>query len=654
MRIDFNSLAFNYSVTSGGNTPSWGTALGQGAGYKIKEGITFDKISKGMIYKAVSPSAITFTKGRGGRRYRGDDEDASLVIAAVFDKVYINDLLIQGGKFILLILKDAEGVHAGRLQLKYGLENSFTDPDGNIISNRDFKSIAAQQMGIAEDACWFVYNLSIENQDELHMRAIIVNDEGPMVYNDSQSLHAAWDNLIADDLQDGTNVKEEFLSNDYNNLEEQFKNWLLKKTTKKGELWAAGSVNNALNKLRKGFIKFGGYQNYSEFFEISEIKSFEDYLVYLNYQSGVKEFDDSENRWFSKGLIEYKEFLLSLSESSVDGRVYMLTKGDAINKIFFGVPGCGKSYHIEYEILGWDKAAKAYKNYAEVVRTTFYQDYSNTDFVGQILPKITKDENGKDKVEYSFNPGPFTLALIQAINNPSQKVALVIEEINRGNAPAIFGDIFQLLDRDENGISEYGIVNVNMMDYLNKYDFVVDGETKRYNFSEIKIPGNLDIFATMNTSDQNVYTLDTAFTRRWDKERISNEFNGNIIEKMLVPGMSSYTWGQFINAVNNHIKDNLESLQVNEDKQIGAFFIKECDLIRNNEEASDNKIRAFAYKVLEYLWDDVSKFDHSIIFNPSYKTFEELVNSFVKKGVEVFNNSIKKALEEGISITNQG
>lgn len=626
MRIDFNSLAFNYSVTSGGNTPSWGTALGQGAGYKIKEGITFDKISKGMIYKAVSPSAITFTKGRGGRRYCGDDEEASLVIAAVFDKVYINDLLIQGGKFILLILKDAEGVHAGRLQLKYGLENSFTAPDGNIISNRDFKNIAAQQMGIAEDACWFVYNLSIENQEELHMRAIIVNNEGPMVYDDSQSLHAAWDNLIADDLQDG-NVP------DYLSLEELAEK--LEEMYTHPEATGKGVVALIFGFKYSRIIEENNYKSSKIIAKTSVNASYD-----VEIDKGVKLARAIRNGEY--GLVDAPE------------DVFKATITGATNKIFFGIPGCGKSHHIEYEILGKDKATKAYTKYADVIRTTFYQDYSNTDFVGQILPKITKDENGKDKVEYSFNPGPFTLALIQAINNPSQKVALVIEEINRGNAPAIFGDIFQLLDRDENGISEYGIINVNMMDYLNKYDFLVDGEVKHYNFSEIKIPGNLDIFATMNTSDQNVYTLDTAFTRRWDKERIPNEFNGHETKDMIVPGMNGCTWGQFINAVNNHIKENLESLQVNEDKQIGAFFIKECDLIRNNEVASDNKIRAFAYKVLEYLWDDVSKFDHSIIFSPSYKTFEELVNSFVKKGVEVFNNSIKKALEEGISITNQG
>ena len=318
---------------------------------------------------------------------------------------------------------------------------------------------------------------------------------------------------------------------------------------------------------------------------------------------------------------------------------YKTTIGSGINKIFFGTPGCGKSYHIEHGILGKDKVTKEYVgSYSSerVIRTTFYQDYSNTDFVGQILPKVVKGRNGeKDTVEYIFNPGPFTIALIQAISNPTKKVALVIEEINRGNAPAIFGDIFQLLDRDENGISEYGIVNVSMMDYLNAYEFTVDGEKKRYTFGEIKIPGNMDIFATMNTSDQNVYTLDTAFVRRWDKEKIRNSFKNCTFKAMPIPGMPQYNWEEFVTSINKCIAGHLEDLQVNEDKQIGAFFVKESLLASKNAEK-------FAYKVFDYLWSDVAKLDHGIFFN-HFDTLESLIDAYKKNGVGVFKTGIFEA-----------
>ena len=316
---------------------------------------------------------------------------------------------------------------------------------------------------------------------------------------------------------------------------------------------------------------------------------------------------------------------------------YRITAGGGENRIFYGTPGCGKSYHIEHNILGKDPATKAYigaYSGARIIRTTFHQEYSYTDFVGQILPRVERGKDGaSDRVEYSFNPGPFTLALIQAISNPQKKVALVIEEINRGNAPAIFGDIFQLLDRDENSISEYGIVNVSMLDYLNGYSFQSGGVEKRYHFDQIKLPGNLDIYATMNTSDQNVYTLDTAFVRRWEKEKIRNSFKNCGFAGKKVPGMD-YTWQEFAESINSWIASHLEELQVNEDKQLGAFFVKEKLLSSGSPER-------FAYKVFDYLWNDVSKLDHGVLFGP-YDTLDSLIEAYVQRGAAVFQPGIFK------------
>lgn len=368
-------------------------------------------------------------------------------------------------------------------------------------------------------------------------------------------------------------------------------------------------------------------------------KNVEKYYNFLNvYDSSevVREFDEKKlsskaGAAALKKYIKYIEYLLNPCAESFD---YATTAGEGENRIFFGTPGCGKSYYIEHNILGRsDSGYTGTYRKENIVRTTFYQDYSNTDFVGQILPKVVKGKEGeKDTVEYIFNPGPFTLALIQAISNPTEKVALVIEEINRGNAPAIFGDVFQLLDRDEDSISEYGIVNVSLMDYLNNREFVVNGQKKRYIFSEIKIPGNMDIFATMNTSDQNVYTLDTAFVRRWEKEKIKNTFDRCKFATSAVPGMLNYTWKEFADGINGWIARHLEDLQVNEDKQIGVFFVKESLLTSGDAEK-------FAYKVFDYLWNDVAKLDHGIIFKP-YDTLEDLINDYKTKGVDVFRPGI--------------
>ena len=179
-----------------------------------------------------------------------------------------------------------------------------------------------------------------------------------------------------------------------------------------------------------------------------------------------------------------------------------LTTGD--NVLLYGVPGSGKSWTIEHEYCNADSV---------VERLVFHPDYTYSDFIGQILPAV--DDDGQ--VSYKFTPGPFTNILREAYNHPRTEYILIIEEINRGNAPAIFGEVFQLLDRkvevrdnDDGypiGTSEYGITNMNIAEEM----YGKDKKTEK-----VRIPSNLSIIGTMNTSDQNVFTLDTAFQRRWD------------------------------------------------------------------------------------------------------------------------------------------
>lgn len=304
---------------------------------------------------------------------------------------------------------------------------------------------------------------------------------------------------------------------------------------------------------------------------------------------------------------------------------------DGKNLIVYGTPGCGKSYYVEHELL---------VNYSESnkIRTTFFQDYTNSDFVGQILPHLSKGEDGKDVVTYIFNPGPFTLALEQAIKCPNDRVALVIEELNRGNAASIFGDIFQLLDR-KNGVSEYPIKNVNIIDYLNKKFKDI------YYFTDIKLPGNLSILATMNTSDQNVFTLDTAFKRRWKFEKILNTFKSDHkFQNMYIPG-ANITWKQMVEHINDYILKTANGYG-NEDKQLGVYFVDETGMRKETFNAVDpQQIKDFAYKVLEYLWDDVAKLQRKIWFDNNIKSLDELVQEYESKGIEVFNNDIFKDLQ---------
>ncbi|QZX49470.1 AAA family ATPase [Mycoplasma sp. E35C] len=323
------------------------------------------------------------------------------------------------------------------------------------------------------------------------------------------------------------------------------------------------------------------------------------------------------------------------------------------NAIFYGLPGCGKSYKISEEIK---------KEGAKYFRTVFHPDYSNADFVGQIIPKINDDLS----VSYSFNPGPFSLALQEAYNNLNEPVYLIIEEINRGNGASIFGELFQLLDRDENGCSQYGINHVNLMDFLiknngkkeqninalkllNQNNFSSENDHENY---QIYIPSNLIILATMNTSDQNVFVLDTAFKRRWEFVLISNEFSDQEQhQNYFIPG-TSLTWKKFLNKINNEILDTKRSFSTLEDKRLGKYFVSKKFLINpnDNSQIDDNEIKnKFAQKVFEYLWNDVFKFERKKVFKESYfddqnmkqeiKTSEDLINAFVQ-GYEIFNEFV--------------
>ena len=320
------------------------------------------------------------------------------------------------------------------------------------------------------------------------------------------------------------------------------------------------------------------------------------------------------------------------------------------NVLLYGVPGSGKSYTIEHEYC---------KPGSQVERLVFHPDYTYSDFIGQILPAV--DDNGQ--VSYKFTAGPFTNILREAYNHPTTEYILIIEEINRGNAPAIFGEVFQLLDRkveyrevDDDGFpigtSEYGITNANIAK-------IVYGDEKH----KVRIPSNLSIIGTMNTSDQNVFTLDTAFQRRWDMRLIENNFEN--VDPSLADATildTSVTWKDFCTEINKIVVGNGARMTSAEDKRLGAYFVHLRDLkfddrmgdladgeydglrkkeshkqLTDTEKARLAEIRdamkqnrKFPEKVIKYLWDDAFKFNREIIFETTeYQSLEQVIRAFM-------------------------
>lgn len=306
------------------------------------------------------------------------------------------------------------------------------------------------------------------------------------------------------------------------------------------------------------------------------------------------------------------------------------------NILLYGVPGSGKSYTIEQEYCSDE---------SKIERIVFHPDYMNTDFIGQILPTIKEDKT----ITYEFTPGPFTRIVEKAYKNPSEMYYLIIEEINRGNAPAIFGDIFQLLDRDKDGSSSYSIKNYNVAN-------IVYGNEE----IPISIPSNLTILATMNTADQNVFTLDTAFQRRWIMRLIKNDVSKAEHAKVEILD-TGVTWEVFNNTINNFILANNSSTMSSEDKRLGAYFITQdiLELDKSNLKKFTSKEArefhsVFAEKVIKYLWDDAFKFARNKLFDPNYRSLEKVIDDFADFNgfdrFDIFTGEVKNQLKSNLNV----
>lgn len=317
------------------------------------------------------------------------------------------------------------------------------------------------------------------------------------------------------------------------------------------------------------------------------------------------------------------QYILELSKYSEHS-----TFIESVNKIFYGALWTGKSHRIN-EILGSSK----------YIRTVFYPDMLYSDFVGSLRPRTIEDSEKNKKVIYEYRAGPFLRALILALNSKDEQVYLVIEEINRASASAVFGELFQLLDRNEFGESKYeiDINDPDMLDYIN--------ERVNDKLLSLRIPQNLSILATMNSSDQAVMPMDTAFKRRWQFEYMlidySNATKGeipiNIYNEDANIETINITWGNFSKILN----DELKELNVPEDRLLGHRFLDDNEL-KTKEKATET----VAGKLLVYLWDDVLRHGKkSLIFRTEeFKTFGELHNAFLS-GKPIFNDTIEEKIK---------
>ena len=450
-------------------------------------------------------------------------------------------------------------------------------------------------------------------------------------------------------------------------VEEDFKYYLtnIARSKKTGEKLKPSSISSYLI-----FIKCDKLFDYNptkwkqieSIYDVSSLDEINRILsTLLNDPEFVKHNKNDNNGFRSRALKQYQDFLISKATSvdkeEFDDEEETSAVGDCMfmQTIFFGAPGTGKSHKIDYNLFKDKDGNLISKGIKEIpedrkFRTTFHPDYDYAQFVGAYKPKkeLNKTTN-KEELTYSFVPQVFAKAYAAAwklyldakgdsrdsigaspLQNDSGKdiqVFLVIEEINRGNCAQIFGDIFQLLDRnnegDKKGFSQYPIdADCDFAGWLKEESVLKDvwpDYTSKVGRGKLKLPPNLNILATMNTSDQSLFPMDSAFKRRFDWEYVPINYDLSKADfEIQIDDSKKYRWLDFLKKINADIYDVTRS----EDKQMGEFFIKP-------KVAKTILFEDFRSKVLFYLWDSIYKdeTERQTVFHFSYGDGDDKIKS---------------------------
>ena len=401
--------------------------------------------------------------------------------------------------------------------------------------------------------------------------------------------------------------------------EELYKNFIKNCTT------SPKSVNNYsdFKRINETVAKIKGVDSF-DIYSCVHTKELQDIIDSLNNNEEFKQYEKTGSNQYSNALKTYMRFLYAKEIFQNEAKKIKAPSNLTLQQIYYGAPGTGKSKAIKDLTFGED-----------VIRTTFHPDSDYASFVGtykpiteevdlrdcygkKVIDDDTKEVVKEERIAYKFIPQAFLEAYVKAWKKlgSGKKQYLIIEEINRGNCAQIFGDLFQLLDRNEYGFSDYPIVaDKDMQKYLKKEfegweitnkDKInqLYGEANMVSLimkgERLVLPSNLYIWATMNTSDQSLFPIDSAFKRRWDwkyvpiREGRDKETNAKL-NWYINTGDKQYDWWSFISKVNKLIG----SLTNSEDKKLGYFFCK----------AKDGEIDAdlFVSKVIFYLWNDVFK-----------------------------------------------
>lgn len=381
-----------------------------------------------------------------------------------------------------------------------------------------------------------------------------------------------------------------------------------------------------------------------------------------------KRYNNSFSATFGN-FIEFKKYTESKGKNEIKepNSYFFVSINKPHQRIVYGAPGTGKSYILSQEIVenfpsferemavldSKNSDIKVLEKRKEIINTTervtFYDGYTHGQFVGAYKPVPVGDETGTEELDitYTYVAGPLFRQLVKALNNPNKNFVLVIEEINRARADRVFGNVFQLLDRDNLGDSEYPIsLSEEQEKYLKDN---LDGDTYNKTIEAkggLYLPSNLYIWCTMNSADQGVYPMDSAFKRRWDFEYIGLNENDNSFGKedckyyLKISNDKNVEWNIFRTVIN----ENLISLNIPEDRLLAPFFIKEKNFKQIESEPNKFILEKNVYesKILMYLFDDILR------HRGRNKIFSEEINSFSKL---IEKNNSKNSLKDELKST---
>lgn len=432
--------------------------------------------------------------------------------------------------------------------------------------------------------------------------------------------------------------------------ETAFRVWFAELEKDNGEHYSKNTQDQYISALKNVGLTFAdAIRPFSSVFQIDDIGTFERAASAIRADASFAEFNrNRSNGSLSAGLELYKQFLIERTKNVQNVCCSTGYQSNYFrNRIFFGAPGTGKSFTLNNEKDDLLANGGAYE------RVTFHPDYSYANFVGTYKPVPCKDSEGKDAITYSYVPGPFMRIYVKALQNSRTAVPkpflLIIEEINRANVAAVFGDVFQLLDRSGDEVSEYPI---QASEDIKKYLAGALGGIPD-DYSEIQIPDNMFIWATMNSADQGVFPMDTAFKRRWDFTYLGiDDSEAGIIGKKVILGQGEYRRVVEWNALRKAINNELLTYKVNEDKLMGPYFISKKNLPEG--EMIDPAIftRIFKNKVIMYLFDDAAKQKRITLFGgcdeKAKNQYSKICREFDTKGVYIFCEGISSQFIDNV------